>query len=81
MPDIPRAPSHAAHTFAYAMLTISQNSDAICRRAKWGETAYHVSVLPDADNQAQYIFMDNSGALTFYDPSPEDILSADWQII
>lgn len=81
MPDIPRAPSPAAHTFAYAMLAISQNSDTICRRAKWGETAYHVSMLPDADDQARYVFMNNSGALTFYDPSSEDMLTADWQVV
>ncbi|WP_333715747.1 hypothetical protein [Pantoea eucrina] len=81
MPDIPRAPSPAAHTFAYAMLTISQNSDAICRRAKWGNTASHVYIEPDADSDMQHVFMNEAGALNFYCPSPEDMLSADWQII
>ncbi|PPC61331.1 hypothetical protein C1Y41_19065 [Pantoea sp. ICBG 1758] len=81
MSDIPRAPSPAAHTFASAMLTISQNSDAICRRAKWGDTANHVSILPDADDQIQYVFMNDIGTLNFYCPSPEDMLSADWQVI
>lgn len=81
MPDIPRAPSPAAHTFAYAMLAISQDSDTICRRTKWGETAQHVSMQPDVNPDMQCVFMNDTGALSFYCPSPEDMLSADWQII
>lgn len=81
MPDIPRASSPAAHTFADAMSAISQNANAICRREKWGNTAYHVYIEPDADSDMQHVFMNEAGALNFYCPSPEDMLSVDWQII
>ena len=81
MSDIPRASSPAAHTFADAMSAISQNANAICRREKWGNTAYHVFIEPDADSDMQHVFMNEAGALNFYCPSPEDMLYADWQII
>ncbi|MGC0793632.1 Thoeris anti-defense Tad2 family protein [Pantoea agglomerans] len=81
MPDNPDKTSPATLRFAHAMNAISQTGSTICRRAKWGETAYHVFTQHDADSQMHFLFMGESGTLTFYDPTPEDITSADWQVI
>ncbi|HBV91206.1 MAG TPA: hypothetical protein DEF80_09490 [Pantoea sp.] len=81
MPDIPYTPSQAVLRFANAMLAISQTDSSICRRAKWGDKPIHVFTQADSDSQMQFIFMGESGALSIYDPTPEDILSADWQVI
>jgi len=81
MPDISYTPSQAVLRFANAMLAISLSDSTICRRAKWGDTPIHVFTQADSDSQMQFIFMGESGELSIYDPTPEDILSADWQVI
>jgi hypothetical protein len=63
------------------MTAISQTESAICRRAKWGRTPVHVFTQNDADRQMIFVIMGESGALFFYDPTPDDILSSDWQVI
>lgn len=81
MPDNPDTPSPATLRFARAMTAISETESAICRRAKWGDTPIHVFTQNDADSQKTFIVMSESGALFIYEPTPEDITSADWQVI
>jgi len=81
MPDIPYTPSQAVLRFANAMLAISQTDSSICRRAKWGDKPIHVFTQSDSDSQMQFIFMGELGVLSFYDPTPDDIISADWRVI
>ncbi|MEZ2591619.1 Thoeris anti-defense Tad2 family protein [Pantoea agglomerans] len=81
MPDIPDTPPPATLLFERAMTAISQTKSVICRRAKWGNTPVHVFTQNDADSQKTFIVMGETGVLFFYDPTPEDILSSDWQVI
>ena len=81
MPDITHAPSAAAYTFGHAMSVISQNADVICRRVLWGHTVRHVSLQSDAHDRMCLMFTNESGMLSVFEPSPDDIASADWQII
>lgn len=81
MSDIPDTPSQAATGFNHAMTAISQTESNICRRAKWGDTPVHVFTETNADSQMQFIVMSESGVLSFYDPTPDDIISADWKVV
>ncbi|MEL7698435.1 MULTISPECIES: Thoeris anti-defense Tad2 family protein [Pantoea] len=81
MSDIPDTPPQAETGFNHAMTAISQTDSNICRRTKWGDTPVHVFTETDADSQRQFIVMSESGVLSFYDPTPDDIISADWRVI
>ncbi|AIX52331.1 Thoeris anti-defense Tad2 family protein [Pantoea eucrina] len=81
MSDIPHAPPPAAYLYCQAISIICENAGVICRRARWGNTPRHVSFQADAQDLLSLIFMNESGRLSVYVPSPADLTSEDWQII
>ena len=81
MSDIPDTPLQATTDYTHAMTAISKTNSTICRREKWGNTPVHVFTETDADSQIFFLVMNATGVLSFYDPTPEDITSADWKVM
>jgi len=65
--------------YSSALQIICSNTNALCRREKWGKTVKHVYV--ESCESDQLIMTNEDGALFFYIPSIDDLLASDWLII
>jgi len=69
---------HEWMQFSCALLIICSNSDAICRRKKWGRTVMHVYAEVCSDDVERLIMVNEAGCLSLYTPSIEDLIAGDW---
>lgn len=65
-------------TLSSALLIISENENAICRRQKWGNSIKHVYVEINATEGQKLILVTDSGLLSYYIPSIDDLKAVDW---
>jgi hypothetical protein len=62
--------------FSRALLLLSGSNNVMCRRETWGETVRHIYI-----EEEHLLIIDESGGLSFFMPSIEELRASDWIVL